>query len=125
MTDKKTNVITFRTEDWIKEELKEIAELNQWSIAQTVNTICANYLINPYPGEIVIPAKELVKLTKEIEKEGIQKGVVLRIELHNNDDKQTYEKILSTSMLENGGLGQIDGFDEIKGLNDEEIIDIP
>ena len=40
MKEKKNAVITFRTEEWVKNELQKIADINKWSLAQTIEEIC-------------------------------------------------------------------------------------
>lgn len=123
MKDKKTQVITFRTEEWVKTALEETAEYNKWSLAQTVNQILINYLINPQPGKITIPGKELIKAAKEIRQEGIEKGVEIEIQIKQFEGEEA-SKYLSYTIIECGGLGAIEG-DHIKGMTDEEILNIP
>lgn len=40
---KKTEVITFRTDPETKEQLNQMAEEKEWSIAQVVDKICKEY----------------------------------------------------------------------------------
>lgn len=40
---KKTEVITFRTDEETKKKLQEIANEKEWSIAQLVDKICKEY----------------------------------------------------------------------------------
>lgn len=41
MKEKKSSVITFRTEEWVKDQLQIAADQNQWSLAQTAETVAA------------------------------------------------------------------------------------
>lgn len=44
MKEKKTVVITFRTDPRIKEDLDKISREKEWSISQVVEKICREYL---------------------------------------------------------------------------------
>lgn len=125
MPEKKSEVITFRTEEWIKTELQRIADLNKWSVAQTANQIIANYLINPYPGSITISAEELIKAAVNIRKEGINKGVEISINIRKDYASEEVHKFFDYRVIDNGGLGCIDDFEGIKELTEDEILDIP
>ena len=125
MAEKKNEVITFRTEAWVKEELNKVAEYNQWSIAQTVNQLCMNYLANPKPNQITIKASDLIKAAIEIRQEGMDKGVEITINLRWDEETEEYKKELDFNVLEAGGLGMIGCFDSIEEMTYEEILDIP
>lgn len=125
MAEKKNEVITFRTEEWVKTELQKVADYNKWSIAQTANQIIVNYLLNPRPEQITIRAEDLVKAAISIRKEGLQKGVEIAINLKETPETKTVDKYLEFRIIECGGLGCIDDFDPIKELSQDEIINIP
>lgn len=44
MSIKKTVVITFRTDEQVKDMLEKIAEEKEWSVSQVVDKLCRNYL---------------------------------------------------------------------------------
>ena len=96
MKEKKTAVITFRTEQWTKEALERIANTNKWSVAQTVNELCKKYAINPRPEQIIIKASDLIKLVNEIKAEGENKAVRLIIDLET--DGETAYKTIRTEV---------------------------
>ena len=125
MAEKKNEVITFRTEAWVKEELNKVAEYNKWSIAQTVNQLCLNYLANPKPNQITIKTSDLIKAAIEIRQEGMDKGVEMTIDLRWDEETEAYKKELNFNVLETGGLGMIGSFDSIEEMTYEEILDIP
>lgn len=123
MKEKKTAVITFRTEQWTKEALERIANTNKWSVAQTVNELCKKYAINPRPEEIIIKASDLIKLVNEIKAEGENKAVRLIIDLET--DGETAYKTIRTEVWECGGHGCIGDFDEVREMTAEEIQNLP
>lgn len=125
MAEKKNEVITFRTEEWVKEELQKVADYNKWSVAQTANQIIMNYLINPQPEKITIKAEEFIKAAINIRQEGIQKGVEISIKLDKTDDTETMSKYFTYRVIECGGLGCCDDFEPIKEMTTDEILDIP
>ena len=125
MSEKKNEVITFRTEEWVKNELQKIADYNKWSVAQTTNQIIVNYLLDPHPGSITISAEELIKAAVNIRKEGINRGVEIKINIRKDFDSEEIHKFLDYKLIECGGLGCIDDFDGIKELSQEEILDLP
>lgn len=125
MAEKKNEVITFRTGEWVKNELQKIADYNRWSVAQTANQIIINYLLNPHPGSITISAEELIKAAVNIRKEGTNKGVDISINIRKDFDSEEMHKFLDYRILECGGLGYIDDFEGIKELSQEEILNLP
>lgn len=124
METKKTAVITFRTQEEIKEALNECAKQNQWSQAQVVEQICKNFLVNPEPFKITIWAKDLLEMAKELQEEGCG-GVELSIDLKWDEKTETYYKELNAYGLEGGGFGSILFNTCAKDLTDEEKLDIP
>ena len=94
MADKKSEVITFRTEEWVKNELQKVADHNKWSTAQTANQIIVNYLLNPHPESITISAEDFVKAAVAIRKEGIDKGVEISINLKKEHESEMPHKYL-------------------------------
>lgn len=125
MSEKKNEVITFRTEEWVKNELQKIADYNKWSVAQTANQIIVNYLLNPHPGSITISAEELIKAAVNIRKEGINGGVEIKINIRKDFDSEEIHKFLDYKLIECGGLECIDDFEGIKELSQEEILNLP
>ncbi len=125
MKDKKNAVITFRTEEWIKEKLIIAAEQNKWSLAQTVEELCKKFIACPQPEHIIIRTQDLINAVEEIKKEGTKGAVELLITLQPNEDETNAEKILIYNVLENGGFGCTTGFDPIVEMTKEEILDIP
>ena len=125
MAEKKNEVITFRTEAWVKNELQRVADFNKWSVAQTANQIIANYLINPQPERITVKAEDLVKAAIAIRKEGTNKGVELSIDLIQDEETQITNKYLVYRVIECGGLGCCGDFEPLKEMSNEEILDIP
>lgn len=125
MAEKKNEVITFRTEEWVKTELQKVADYNKWSVAQTANQIIINYLLNPRPEQITIRAEDFVKAAISIRKEGLEKGVEISINLKETPETKTTDKYLEYRMIECGGLGCIDDFEPIRELTPEEVMDIP
>ena len=125
MAEKKNEVITFRTETWVKDELNKVAKHNKWSTAQVVNQLCLNYLSNPQPNQITVKAEDIIKAAIAIRQEGIEKGVEISIDLVWDEENKTYQKELNFYMIECGGLGQIGGFDSIKEMDYNEISNIP
>lgn len=102
MAEKKNEVITFRTEEWVKTELQKVADYNKWSIAQTANQIIVNYLLNPRPEQITIRAEDLVKAAISIRKEGLQKGVEIAINLKETPETKTVDKYLEFRVIGEG-----------------------
>lgn len=125
MKEKKTTVITFRTEDWVKETLQEYAQQNKWSVAQTVETICKNFIADPFANEIIVSLADLIKIVDQLKNEGIDKGVRMYTVLEANEGKLELKKRMEFELLECGGNGCITGFEPIYQLNEEEILDIP
>lgn len=125
MKEKKSEVITFRTEPWVKNQLEQVAMQNQWTIAQTVNQLCMNFLVEPRPNMITVKTEEFVKLAIEARREGLKTGIELSIETVWNKEKENYEKELSATVIESGGLGAINGFDALKEMTEDEILEIP
>lgn len=124
MKEKKTAVITFRTNEEIKEALIECAKQNEWSQAKTIEQICKNFLVNPEPFKITIWAKDLLEIAKELKEEGCG-GVELSIDLKWDEETETYYKELNAYGLEGGGFGSI-LFDACaRGMTEEEQLDIP
>lgn len=124
MKEKKTAVITFRTEEWVKNELQEIANQNNWSQAQVVEQICKNFIANPEPNKILISTKDLTKITEEVEREKCG-GAEITINFQWDEENKTYYKELEINGIESGGLGSI-GMDTVaRELTEEEINDIP
>ena len=125
MKEKKTAVITFRTEEWVKDLLQEAADQNKWSIAQTVNVLCKKFVANPHPETITIRIQDLVNIIEELKKEGTEKATQLCIDIKPNEDETKIIKTLSFEVLECGGRGCIGGFDSIEELSEAEISNIP
>lgn len=125
MAEKKNEVITFRTEEWVKAELQKVAEYNQWSIAQTANQIIINYLLNPRPEQITIRSEDFIKAAISIRKEGSDKAVELAINLKENSHNKSLAKYLEYKVIECGGLGCINDFEPIKEMTEDEILDLP
>lgn len=124
MVSKKTAVITFRTNEWVKEALNECAKENKWSQAQVVEQLCKNFFVNPEPFKIKIKASDFLQMAKEIELEGCG-GVELSIDLKYDEDNESYHKELNAIGLEAGGLGAI-MFDAYAiELTQDEIFEIP
>lgn len=121
---KKDKVITFRTEEWVKSAIEEIAQQNKWTPASTVEEIIKQYIANPYPGEITVKSEELVSVTKDlIETDNIQ-AVELSISLELNEDKTDIQKKLFITGLECGGRGALES-EIIDEMTEEEILNIP
>ena len=125
MKEKKTAVITFRTEEWVKDLLQKAADQNKWSIAQTVNEVCKKFVVNPQPETIIIHTKKLHEIAEELIKEGPEKATQIIIGTEANETNNTIYKTLNFNVLECGGHGCIGNFDSIRELTDEEILDIP
>ena len=125
MADKKTEVITFRTEEWVKNLLQIAADQNKWSIAQTVNEICKKFVCNPQPDRIIVKTKDIARVVGECLRENKESATEIIIDLQENEDKKELYKELRIRVLESGGLGCIDDFDNIKELSEEELLDIP
>lgn len=125
MKEKKTAVITFRTEEWVKEILEKAAKENKWSVAQTVNELCKKFVVNPQPETITIRVSDLIAAVEEIKAEGEDKAVKLMIWMETNEDETELIKTLNFDVLECGGHGCISGFDTIYELSHEELLDIP
>ena len=124
MKEKKNAVITFRTENWIKENLQRAAEDNGWSVAQTVEEVCKKFIANPQPDTITIKLKDLENLITEIKKDNWQ-AVKIKINLEADEEKMTLYKTLQIIGLESSGWGSCYDFETIKGMSREEILDIP
>ena len=86
MPEKKTEVITFRTEEWVKNLLQTAADQNKWSIAQTVNEICKSFVCNPQPDRIVVRTKDLAKLVGECLRENRESAADIRIDLRQDEE---------------------------------------
>ena len=125
MKEKKTAVITFRTEQWVKDILETAAEENKWSVAQTVNELCKKFVANPQPEEIIIKTADLIKALDEIKAEGEETALRLRIDLTVNEDETDICKILTFDIIENAGLGLIEGPKPISEMTREEISQVP
>ena len=125
MKEKKTAVITFRTEEWIKEALVEAAEQNKWSLAQLVEEVCKKFVVCPHPERITVKTKQLVSVIEEINIEGEETATEIQIRLQVNKNETDIEKTLSFCVLINGGLGCINDFETLTELTDEELLDIP
>ena len=124
MKEKKTAVITFRTEEWVKNELQEVANQNNWSQAQVVEQICKNFITNPEPNQIIIKAKDLLKIAKEIEEEKCG-GAEITIDFRWDEKTQTYFKELTANGIECGGNGYIAMDTAAKELTNDEISELP
>ena len=122
---KKTKVITFRTEEWIKDRIDKIASQNKWSPAQTVEEIIKLFIANPHPGIITVKTSDLVNVVKELERENINGATRLTISIQTNEDETDLEKTLDFDALECGGLGCISGFQTIIEISQEELLNIP
>lgn len=125
MKEKKNAVITFRTEEWIKEQLQMAAAQNKWSVAQTVEEICKKFIANPQPERIIIKTTDLINAVEELKKEGTTGAVELFINLQVNDDETDIQKTIEFTMLECGGRGHISGFEPIIEMTQDQILDIP
>ena len=125
MKDKKNAVITFRTEEWIKDQLIIAAEQNKWSLAQTVEELCKKFIACPQPEHIIIKTQDLINAVEEIKKEGTNGAVEFLITLQANEDETDVEKIITYNVLECGGRGCIMGFEPIVEMTKEEILNIP
>lgn len=125
MKEKKNAVITFRTEDWIKDQLQLAADKFEWSLAQMVEKICKKYVACPAPEHIIIKTTDLINAVEEIKSENTTGAVEILITLRENEDKTDVEKILTYSILENGGAGCIADFEAIAEMKPEEIEEIP
>ena len=125
MKEKKTAVITFRTEEWVKERLELAAEQNKWSVAQTVNELCKKFVVNPHPEQIIVKAKDLIQAAEDIKKENPNGAVNLKIDLEVTEDEQDITKVINYEVWECGGLGCVVNFDPIYEMTPEEIKEIP
>lgn len=125
MKEKKNSVITFRTEEWVKEGLEIAAEQNKWSVAQTVNELCKKFVINPQAHKITIKTQDLIKAIEEIKKEGQYGAIEISIELTTNKEETEVIKMIELNVLECGGMGRISGFDPIYEITKEELNQIP
>lgn len=124
MKEKKTAVITFRTEEWVKEELQEIANQNNWSQAQVVEQLCKNFIANPEPNHIIIKTEDLLKITKELEEEACG-GAEIQIDFRWDKTSQTYYKEFTINGLETSGMGCIAMDSVAKEMTEDEIREIP
>lgn len=120
---KKTAVITFRTEEWIKNEIQKYAEANKWSPAQTVEEIIRLFIANPQPNKIIIKASDLIEIAKELEEEGCE-GAEVSIDLITSEDETEIYKQLEVGGLITGGLGYISLDKTAIELTEEEIQNI-
>lgn len=121
MKEKKTAVITFRTEEWVKELLEEVANQNRWTIAQTVNEICKYFVINPNPDEITIETRKLLETLQGISNSFPVSATRLFIEMTPNEEENKFNKTLNFEVLEYGRLGSCMDFDEINEITEEEL----
>ena len=120
MKEKKTEVITFRTDKPIKEMLDETAKLNQWSVSQVVAAIVQNWAINPNPTRIVVKTKELLEVIEEI-KEDNKEAVEISIDMIEDSETEIEEKCLMFATLECGGRGYCGDYERIREITPEEI----
>ena len=111
MKEKKNAVITFRTEEWVKERLELAAEQNKWSVAQTVNELCKNFVVNPHPEEIIIKASDIIKAAEDIKHENPNGAVKIKIRIEPNEEGTDLIKLIDYEVWECGGLGCILDFD--------------
>ena len=125
MKEKKNAVITFRTEEWIKESLEKIAKTNKWSLAQTVEEISKQYICNPKPNTIIVKSKDLAKIVGDCIRENKEAATELNINLEINEETNETQKKLNVQVIESGGLGCICDFDTINELTEEEILNLP
>lgn len=125
MEEKKTEVITFRTEKWVKERLEAITKKNKWSLAQLVNQLCMNFLVDPKPNQITVKGEDIIKMAIIVRQEGSEKGVELTINVRANEEETDLIKELTYDMIECGGLGCIAGGDPLKEMTPDEILEIP
>lgn len=118
--------ITFETEQWLKEQLEEMARINDFSIDEILNQLILSYIYNPRPGQITIKGEDIVDAAKLVATEGIEKAVKLDIYQKENqgEDYIFCTKHLSVDILECGVCGMIAGeiYDEI---TPEELEEIP
>lgn len=121
MKEKKTAVITFRTEEWVKELLEEVANQNRWTIAQTVNEICKYFVLNPNPDEITIDTRKLLESLQEISNSFPVSATRLFIEMTPNEEENKFNKTLNFEVLEYGRLGSCMDFDKINEITEEEL----
>lgn len=125
MKEKKTAVITFRTEEWVKNLLQKAADQNKWTIAQTVNELCKKFVANPHPETITVRTKDLHRIVGELIEEGEETGTEINIGIEADEENNTIKKALNFEVIECGGLGRIGAFDSLPDLTDEEIQEIP
>lgn len=122
MKEKKTEIITFRTDKDTKMYLEEAAQQNKWSTSQVCEEICKQFTINPQPGRIVIKTNELKRIYEELIEDDIEAcelDITLEVINENN-----VSKIIEITGLQSGGLGAVTGYEPIYEMTKDEIKEI-
>lgn len=120
--DKKTKIVTFRTDEETKKMLDIIAEQNKWSVSQVVEQIIKNFIVNPHPELITIKTEELGRIYKEL-KESDMPIAELMIDtitdMEGEPEERVYRGIRITG-IEHMGVGSCPDFEPIEELPEEE-----
>lgn len=124
MKEKKSAVITFRTEEWVKQKLEQYAKEEKRSIAQIAEQACRNIAIDPRPNEIIVKTEELYSKVKEYKEDGT-KAIILHFDMVPNDEERVIYKAIHFEGLESGGRIRWQDMDEIEEMTTEEILEIP
>lgn len=119
MKEKKTELITFRTDKITKMYLEEAAKQNKWTTSQVCEEICKQFTINPQPGQIIINTEELKRIYEELKKDELE-ACKLEITLELMDEA-TVSKSIEITGLQSGGLGAVMGYEPIYEMTKEEI----
>jgi len=122
--EKKTQVISFRTDERTKELLEQAADYNRRTIGQLVELICLNWLVDPNPNEIVVKAKDFYERIEEVKAEA-KHAIELKIDVEESTDGDEIRKVLYFGSLESGGLGICEDFDPVSEMTPAEIKEIP
>lgn len=69
--EKKTKVVTFRTDEETRKILEEIAKTNKWSVSQVVEQLVKNFIVDPHPEEITISTEQLGKVYEELKNKNL------------------------------------------------------
>lgn len=120
---KKTAIITFRTEEWVKNEIQKYAEANKWSPAQTVEEIIKLFIANPHPNKITVKTTDLIEMVEAL-KENECGGAEISIELHQNSEETILFKELEIGGLITGGYGYISLDKTAPEMTEEEVLEI-
>lgn len=121
--DKKTEVITFRTDETTKQILEKESKKRDWTVAQIVNNICKSYIENQNPGSIVLKSKTFFEYVEKLKNDKTIEAIEVNIYTYEDDNKIN-KKYFSIDVIRCGGMVCEDNDDSLMEMTQEEIYEI-